>query len=256
MSIVLKTKWIVVAVIVAILALFITGYICGHKKGDRVLNDLKSAYSDSLATYKTEINGKTTYIAQIEQEIATKSELIRLGEIERKELRAINLKQVNELTKLKFRIDTLLEDVAHNGQIIDVNKDSTLNNLPKEQLTSNDSITKQKAILLPFSFEKKDEWLELKGRFDPQGKLDVKLDIKADVNVFTGWDKTLKSYKSVVISDSPYLQTIGIKSFKLDLKKPTRYGIGLQVGYGLLLGNPVKTAPYIGVGLSYNFIRF
>ena len=39
--------------------------------------------------------------------------------------------------------------------------------------------------------------------------------------------------------------------------KPTRWGIGIQAGYGVSLpdGKP-QMAPYIGIGISYNFIRF
>lgn len=40
--------------------------------------------------------------------------------------------------------------------------------------------------------------------------------------------------------------------------RPKRFGIGIGVGYGITLaptGRPV-TAPYIGIGISYNFIRF
>ena len=40
-------------------------------------------------------------------------------------------------------------------------------------------------------------------------------------------------------------------------RKPTRWGIGIQAGYGVSLpdGKP-QMAPYIGIGISYNFIRF
>lgn len=40
-------------------------------------------------------------------------------------------------------------------------------------------------------------------------------------------------------------------------RKPTRWGIGIQAGYGVALpdGRP-QLAPYLGVGISYNFIRF
>lgn len=40
---------------------------------------------------------------------------------------------------------------------------------------------------------------------------------------------------------------------KPDIK---RWGIGVQGGYGLLFREDIVTGPYIGVGVSYNFIRF
>lgn len=36
----------------------------------------------------------------------------------------------------------------------------------------------------------------------------------------------------------------------------TRWGIGIQAGYGVYLDGQVRTAPYIGVGISYNLLRF
>lgn len=40
-------------------------------------------------------------------------------------------------------------------------------------------------------------------------------------------------------------------------RKPTRWGIGIQAGYGVALpdGRP-QLAPYVGVGISYNFVEF
>ena len=39
-------------------------------------------------------------------------------------------------------------------------------------------------------------------------------------------------------------------------KKPTKFGIGISVGYGVGLANPVKATPFVGISLNYNFIRF
>ena len=38
--------------------------------------------------------------------------------------------------------------------------------------------------------------------------------------------------------------------------KKTRWGIGIQVGYGVQLGEQIRTAPYIGVGVSYNIFSW
>lgn len=42
-------------------------------------------------------------------------------------------------------------------------------------------------------------------------------------------------------------------------RKPTRFGIGIQAGFGGMYGlksNEIDAGPYIGVGISYNLIRF
>lgn len=38
--------------------------------------------------------------------------------------------------------------------------------------------------------------------------------------------------------------------------KPRRWGIGIQVGYGMTVAPRPEFHPYIGIGISYNFIRF
>lgn len=40
-------------------------------------------------------------------------------------------------------------------------------------------------------------------------------------------------------------------------RKPKRWGIGLQAGYCLCVsGGQIRPGPYIGVGVSYNLVRF
>lgn len=36
----------------------------------------------------------------------------------------------------------------------------------------------------------------------------------------------------------------------------TRWGIGINAGYGVLLGDQVRTAPYVGVGVSYDIVSW
>lgn len=48
----------------------------------------------------------------------------------------------------------------------------------------------------------------------------------------------------------PQRQIVQIKS------KPKRWGIGIQVGYGVTVGTQPQFAPYIGVGVSYNLWNF
>lgn len=40
------------------------------------------------------------------------------------------------------------------------------------------------------------------------------------------------------------------------VKKPCRWGIGVQMGYGMQVGQQVSVSPYIGVGLTYNIISW
>lgn len=41
-----------------------------------------------------------------------------------------------------------------------------------------------------------------------------------------------------------------------DNPKPKRWGIGIQVGYGVTMSRTPQFSPYIGVGISYNLFNF
>ena len=42
----------------------------------------------------------------------------------------------------------------------------------------------------------------------------------------------------------------------ISAKKPCRWGIGVQVGYGVQFGDQIYHAPYLGIGVSYNLLSW
>lgn len=252
MAIRFSTKYLFLAIIIALAGIFFLGRYTGHKKADNASNALILALNDSISSYQYKVGDLTRTAFEQAQIITTQKEAIKRGDLERKELRALNLKLVSEINELNLQVDILLENVTHSGTIIVVQQE-TIDSLNRD---INRVKVSQKAILLPFAFTKADKWLGLKGNFDKDGKLDVGLKLTADVDVFTGLDKKTKQYKSVVTSDCPYISVLNIKSQKFDLKKPTRWGIGLNAGYGIIFDKDVHLAPYLGAGASYNLIRF
>ena len=64
----------------------------------------------------------------------------------------------------------------------------------------------------------------------------------------SGYDPRLDRYE---------LDTKTITITNTVVEKPSRWGLSINGGYGAaLVGNTVKLAPYIGVGVSYTFLRF
>lgn len=51
-------------------------------------------------------------------------------------------------------------------------------------------------------------------------------------------------------------ERIVTKEVTIHVKKPCRWGVGVHAGYGVQLGDQVRTAPYIGVGVSYNILSW
>lgn len=70
-------------------------------------------------------------------------------------------------------------------------------------------------------------------------------------------------YKAYVSGYKPSLDSLLIYPRKETITitnktyhKPKRFGIGVQVGYGVTIGEQAKFVPYVGVGISYNFLTF
>lgn len=42
----------------------------------------------------------------------------------------------------------------------------------------------------------------------------------------------------------------------IPVKKPCRWGVGIQAGYGVQFGDQIHHAPYVGIGLSYNLLSW
>jgi len=239
----IKTRNIIIAIILALIGIFIFGYISGKKKGDRASQAVISSLNSTLLTYSTTLNKTKVTVSQQEQLILTQREAIKKDSLTREELRKLNLSQVNEISRLKFRIDTLIQDISHNGQVVH------LDTVFLDKRTGN-------AILLPFEFTKKDQFLNLMGSFDGNGKLDLSIKMDVGVDLYLGTDKTTKKPTASLVSNNTYLNTLSINSIKMDTPKDKRYGIGLQGGYGVMFGSPLRSGFYLGAGFSYSIIRW
>ena len=240
MSYNIKSKYLFIAILIAIAGIFIGGWVVGSNKALNALKTTIKAQKEEILQLTVQINDTEYQLTKSEQVVASQRELIKQGEIDRATLKAINIKKADEIIKLKLRIDTLLEDVSHNGTIITV-----------DTVFVGDS--SQKALLLPFTFVKTDKWLDLRGDFNSSGKLNTSIKMTADVDVISGIDRKSKQRTVSILTDNPYLQTVGVRSFKIEERKPSKYGIGVQVGWGVTKEN---LSPYVGIGLNYNVIRF
>ncbi len=248
MSIQIKNKYIILGILVAFSLLFILGYINGHRRADRSNSLAISSLKQEISRLTVEIDEKTVYLSKVEQDLTTEKELRKADIIDKETYRKLYIKKVDELTKAQLKIDTLLQNVSHNGQIIEILNSQIAN-------YKNTSTDKQKAILLPFTFEKKDNWLDLKGQLNKDGVLGIDLKMDASIDVITGIDKDNKSF-CILKTDNQYIKTLSLASYKTDPPKKLKYGIGIQFGYGLILKKEPQLCPFVGIGVSRNLIKF
>lgn len=67
----------------------------------------------------------------------------------------------------------------------------------------------------------------------------------------------VSGYHPALDSIRIFQQTKIVEVNKIITQKPKKWGIGITAGYGTcIVANQVKLAPYVGVGVSYNFITW
>lgn len=245
MSITLKNRHLVLGLLALFLLFGVVGYIIGHRKADRLAEAEISTLQGKIKAYSYTIDSLQKYAYEMEQVVTTQKEAIAKGEIEKRELKKLHLKAVNEVTMLKGQIQILKDSVPHDGDIIDT--DVILIDTEDEEVMS------KPAIVLPFNFAERNKYYSFTGGFDTTGKMMVDLSVPLDITVWTGYNKEEKEYKAVITSLNPVVKINEIKSFKFDAPKPKRFGIGAQVGYGV---STTGLTPYIGLGISYNLLTF
>lgn len=239
----IKTRNIVIGIFVLLVAIFILGGYFGHRIANRASNAVIIALNDTIHNYEYKIGELKRYASERNQLIVEQEQAIHQGLLDKKELKALHLSAVSEVTRLKAQVKMLIDSIGHNGVIT----------IP---CPNNDTLQFLNAIYLPFEFQKEDDFVDLKGRFDSEGKMSVDLTVPVTLDIWTGYDKTRKSYKATVVSNNPFFKVSDINSIKVEAKKPSRFSIGLHIGYGFTIKDQVYATPYAGGGISYAIVRF
>jgi len=243
MSITIKNKYIVFFSAILLIGVFLLGGYFGRRKGDRVNTTLISALRDTILTQKVKIHGLEMTSYQISQVVMSQKQALQTGFIERDELRKLHIKTLNELTRMKLQVGVLLDSIKHTGKIIHLPPDTVF-------------VSPRNCLLLPFEFMENNKYLSLTGSFDNDGNMSFDLNVPINLDVYTFVERRTHKAVTTVTVDNHYVKINEISSVKLDLPKVKKFGIGLHAGYGINIKDEVSAQPYIGVGVSYNFISF
>lgn len=248
----LKKKWcfnIGIALIVLSSIIMNVYQFNNGRINDKINKANITALTDSLKIEKNKlgevVKSKSLLIMDINDLKNTNSDLNN----EINKLSSKDKRNLVEINKLKITIDMLVDSLERlqPGPIVVVN-DSTKS----------------------YPFSKINKFRELKWDVDVTNKKDgteiVTSTIKADkiyADLVINKTKEKNNLVLSVSSSNPYVNVTNIDGSVIDLnaynsyQKPKLFGIGLHVGYGLSTNNGVVfLSPYIGVGLSYNLIRF
>lgn len=241
MTITVKTRNIILLCFGVVVAIFILGWAIGIKNGKESSRGYIASQDSLIHNYVVKIGDLSYSVSEKIQEVTTLKEVLNRGLLTQEELRKLRIKDAQEITVLKSRIDVLLRDTLVSPNIIYVD---TCGSEPR------------RAILLPFEYGKKNQWIDFNVVFSED--MHVAMDFKMPLNMkfVSSYDKKANRYEIIAIADNPYLKTDNMASYKLNAQRVKKWGIGLQAGYSMTLTKTPTLAPTIGIGISRNIIRF
>ena len=222
------------ALIVMILFVFLTRE-CNHKKYINTLEEESDLYINKEQIFTTTLNKHS-------EELATQKAIVRYKDnLLAKEL-AENNNLKNILIGIKGEVITIVKPVPVYLDKIITLTDST------------------KCLPLPIKFKRGDKWWSETGTITNKGYLESdSLTFISDISIGVGYKKrtfkTLLKKSELVVTYSdknPYTKVKSLQNIVIQ-DKPKRFGIGLQVGYGLTVNG---LSPTISIGINYNLIKF
>ena len=127
-----------------------------------------------------------------------------------------------------------------------------IDNPVKDTIWKYDTIKFEKSLIQPFDFS--DKWRILSGNITLKDDT-IGLNIKED-QVFFDYTIAIEDGCIYIKSDNPYVKYDYVTAIQEQQKKPKRWNIGFQTGFGFQYGMFTKTidvGPYLGVGVSWGF---
>ena len=127
-----------------------------------------------------------------------------------------------------------------------------IDNPAKDTVWKYDTINFAQPLVQPFDFSNK--WRTLSGNITLDSNT-MGLNIKED-QVFFDYTIAIEDGCIYIKSDNPYVKYDYVTAIQEQQKKPKRWNIGFQAGFGFQYGMFNKTidvGPYLGVGVSWGF---
>ena len=125
-----------------------------------------------------------------------------------------------------------------------------IDNPVKDTVWAYDTITFAHHLIQPFDFSNK--WRTLSGNITLKDNT-MSLNIKED-KVFFDYTVAIEDGRIYLKSDNPYVKYGYVTAIQKQQKKPKRWNIGFQAGFGLQYGlfrDTFDAGPYLGVGISW-----
>lgn len=253
----LQTQLILIIVILILLLCGAGGYILNLREQKQEITNLYGASQDEL---RQEKNKNGLYVARIDAmksaetqtflEMETKDAFIAELQSEVKRNKRVIKQQGDAIALLssQTQFDTIVtkEDIV--PEVLVATKDSLSYTLENKWITA--------TYGFKLNYMNQFERMEVENTF-----LNLVVDNKYSVVLgseptgFLGLGK--RNPFAEVTNYNPYTKTTNLRTYQVDGYPDKRFGVGLIGGYGLNLSPPgVSAGMFVGVGVSYNLIKF
>ena len=216
-----------------------------------------NALQDTMTTYRTKDGVQVARISLIETE-----RVVQFLEIKSKD--AVIIKLQEEVKKNEKRL-------GKSGSVTVITNTTEVKTVDTTYVTSKDTIIRNDTVFVYpeySSLMKKglrintSYWItaNVKAHKD---RTRIDIGIQESSVIVLGREKP-KGFKALfkvkvafaeVTNENPYTSTKTIRSYQVKVPKSKRFGIGINIGYGLILDKKPIFRPYIGIGFQYNIIQ-
>lgn len=217
-----------------------------------------NALQDTMTTYRTKDGVQVAKISLIETERA-----IQFLEIKSKD--AVIVKLQEEVKKNEKRL-------GKSGSVTVITNTTEVKTVDTTYVTSKDTIIRNDTVFVYPEYSsfikkglRKDStyWATINVKSN-KDSTSVGVSLNNSYVVVIGNERK-KGFKNLfkpkvpfveVTNENPYTETKTLRSYQVKVPKSKKFGVGIHVGYGLILDKQPILRPYVGIGINYNIIEF
>lgn len=249
----------ITSIVIIVILILLNLKSCQNTKN--TINDYSqtiNALSDTVTSYRTKDGMQVAKIQLIETE-----KLQQFLEIQSKDAEIIKLQE--EVKKNKKRI-------GNSGSVTVVTNTTEVQSSDTTYITSKDTIIRNDTIFIYPEYSslikkglRKDStyWATINVKSN-KDSTSVGVSLNNSYVVVIGNERK-KGFKNLfkpkvpfveVTNENPYTETKTLRSYQVKVPKSKKFGVGIHVGYGLILDKQPILRPYVGIGINYNIIEF
>lgn len=231
-------KILCLALIVGIIILSIRS--CSTRRQDIVdQGSFISSLSDSLTTYKNKDSSQTATISVLQTTSAG-------------DFFGLKIKD-SQIVILQGLVKQYQQKLKAGSSVTTATTETTVKHDTKPTVSDYDSIKTGSIVYVypKYTDSLYSEWISYKATMT-KDKASLDLKVINKYAVIVGYEKR-KPYVDIV-NFNPYSSTKILRSYQVIIPKQKVWGIGFSSG--MALGTNFKIQPYLGIGISYNIIRF